>query len=362
MKGRVAVENVIRVEVPEVVGVDLGDRSSQICCLNRETGAILEEKRLSTTAPSFQRYFEGRGPCVVIVETGTHTPWVRRLLASLGHQVIVANASKVRAISASVRKTDERDARHLAQLGRVDPELLSPVHTRSEEAQQALGVVRAREGLVKARTMLINQARGMVKSFGARLPACSAKSFSRGASEALPQGLKAALKPLLEVVADLSERIRGFDRDVEAWAGRFPVTERLRQIKGVGALTALVFVLTLDDPHRFARSRSVGAYLGLVPASRSSGNSTPQLPITKHGDRLLRRLLVQAAHYILGPFGQDSDLRSFGLELARRGGKSGKKRAVVAVARKLAVLLHRLWISGEDYEPHRRPVLSSAAA
>lgn len=362
MKGRVAVANSIRVEVQAVVGVDLGDRSSQICCLNRETGAILEEKRLSTTTASFQRDFEGRGPCLVIVETGTHTPWVRRLLASMGHQVIVANASKVRAISASVRKTDERDARYLAQLGRVDPELLSPVHTRSEEAQQALAVVRSREGLVKVRTMLINQVRGMVKSFGDRLPSCSAKSFARGASKAMPQGLKAALEPLLEVIADLSERIRGFDRDVEAWAQRFPATERLRQIKGVGALTALVFVLTLDDPHRFARSRSVGAYLGLVPASRSSGHSTPQLPITKHGDRLLRRLLVQAAHYILGPFGQDSDLRSFGLELSRRGGKSGKKRAVVAVARKLAVLLHRLWISGEDYEPHRRSVSSSAAA
>src|SRR5215207_1081700 len=187
------------------------------------------------------------------------------------------------------------------------------------------------------------------------------EEFAREASKALPQELKAALEPLLEVIADLSERIRGLDRDVEAWAQRFPVTERLRQIKGVGALTALVFVLTLDDPHRFARSRSVGAYLGLVPASRSSGNSRPQLPITKQGDRLLRRLLVQASHYILGPFGQDSDLRSFGLELSQRGGKNGKKRAVVAVARKLAVLLHRLWVSGEDYEPHRRPVVEIAA-
>ncbi len=353
-----AVENNTRVEVQAVVGVDLGDRSSQICRLDRETGAILEEKRLSTTSASFQRYFEGGIACLVIVESGTHTPWVRRLLESLGHQVIVANASKVRAISASVRKTDERDARCLAQLGRVDPELLSPVHTRSEEAQQALAVVRSREGLVKARTMLINQVRGMVKSFGARLPACSTKSFARKISEALPKELKAALEPLMEVIADVSERIRGFEQDIEAWAQRWPVTQRLRQIKGVGALTALVFVLTLDDPHRFARSRSVGAYLGLVPASRSSGSSNPQLPITKHGDRLLRRLLVQAAHYILGPFGQDSDLRSFGLELARRGGKNGKKRAVVAVARKLAVLLHRLWVSGEDYEPHRK----SAAA
>jgi len=297
---------------------------------------------------------------LVIVESGTHTPWVRRLLESLGQQVIVANPSKVRAIASSLRKTDERDARCLAQLGRVDPELLSPVHARSEEGQKAMAVVRAREGLVKARTMLINQVRGTVKSFGARLPGCSAKSFSRRVADALPPALKAALEPLLAVIADLSERIVAFERDIEAWAQRFAVVQRLRQIKGVGALTALTFVLTLDDPHRFARSRSVGAYLGLVPATRSSGNSTPQLPITKHGDQLLRRLLVQAAHYILGPFGQDSDLRSFGLELARRGGKNGKKRAVVAVARKLAVVLHRLWVSGEDYEPRRRPLTAVA--
>ena len=347
-------KNVIRLEAQAVVGVDLGDRSSQICRLDRETGAILEQRRLSTTSASFQRYFQG-APCLVIVESGTHTPWVRRLLESLGHQVITANPSKVQAISSSLRKTDERDARCLAQLARVDPELLGPVHARSPEAQQALAVVRAREGLVKVRTLLINQVRGMVKSFGARLPGCSSKSFARGASEAIPQALKASLEPLLAVIADLSERIGVFDRDIEAWAQRFAVTQRLRQIKGVGALTSLVFVLTLDDPHRFARSRSVGAYLGLVPASRNTGGSTPQLSITKQGDGLLRRLLVQAAHYILGPFGQDSDLRSFGLELSRRGGKNGKKRAVVAVARKLAVLLHRLWISGEDYEPCRRP-------
>ena len=351
-------ENSSRITSRWVVGVDLGDRSSQICRLDWETGAIEEERRLSMSVSSLQRYFSGLSSCRVILESGTQTPWVRRLLESIGHEVITANASKVQAIASSQQKTDERDARCLAQLGRVDPRLLSPVHPRSAESQQALAVVRAREGLVKARTMLINQVRGTVKSFGARLPGCSAKSFARKVPEALPSALNAALEPLLAVIADLSERIRVFDRDVEAWAQRFPVTQRLRQIRGVGALTALTFVLTLDDPHRFARSRSVGAYLGLVPASRSSGGSTPQLPITRQGDRLLRRLLVQAAHYILGPFGQDSDLRSFGLELARRGGKNGKKRAVVAAARKLAVLLHRLWVSGEDYQPHRR----SAAA
>ena len=347
-------ENFIRVASREVVGMDLGDRKSQICRLDRQSGVIQEECRVSTTAPSLQRYFLTLEPCQVFLESGTHSAWVRRLLESLGHEVITANPAKLKAIASSQQKTDERDARCLAQLGRVDPSLLSPVHLRSPESQQALAVVRAREGLIKVRTLLVNQVRGTVKSFGFRLPGCSAKSFAQKVLPSLPATLKAALEPLLAVIADLSERIHSFDRDVEAWAQRLPATQRLRQIRGVGALTALTFVLILDNPHRFARSRSVGAYLGLVPASRNSGRSVPQLSITKQGDRLLRQLLVQAAHYILGPFGQDSDLRSFGLELAQRGGKKGKKRAVVAVARKLAVLLHRLWISGEDYQPQRR--------
>jgi len=338
-----------------VVGMDLGDRWSQICRIDWNSGETLEERRLSMTTPSLQRYFSGLAPSRVILESGTQSAWVRRLVESLGHEVITANPAKVQAIASSQQKTDERDAQCLARLGRVDPRLLSPIHVRSPEAQQALAVVRAREGLIKARTMLVNQVRGTVKSFGVRLPGCSAKCFARKVPQTVPQALQAALEPLLAVIADLSDRIYRFDRDVEAWAQQLTATQRLRQIKGVGALTALAFVLTLDDPHRFARSRSVGAYLGLVPASRSSGRSKPQLSITKQGDRLVRQLLVQASHYILGPFGQDSDLRNFGLELARRGGKNGKKRAVIALARKLAVVLHRLWVGDADYEPHRQP-------
>jgi transposase len=334
-----------------VVGVDLGDRRSQICRIDQESGAILEECRLTTTTASFQSYFAGLAPHLVVIESGTHSPWVARLLVQLGHEVIVANPSKVRAISASRRKTDERDARCLAQLGRVDPELLAPVHPRSEEAQKVLAVVRSREGLVRARTQLINQVRGTVKAFGARLPVSSTASFARRVQEALPGELQSALAPLVRMIAAASEEIAGYDREIEVWAQKWPATQRLRQIRGVGALTALVFVLIVGDPLRFARSRAVGAYLGLVPASRDSGDSAPQLPITKQGDRLLRRLLVQASHYILGRHGQDSDLKRFGLKLAQHGGKNGKKRAVVAVARKLAVLLHRLWVSEADYVP-----------
>jgi len=134
---------------------------------------------------------------------------------------------------------------------------------------------------------------------------------------------------------------------------RYPRTRLLRQVPGVGPVTALAFVLALADPSRFRSSRSVGAYLGLRPRRSDSGESMPELRITKAGNGAVRRLLVQCAQYILGPFGPESDLRGWGLKLAGRGGKRAKRVAVVAVARKLSVLLHRLWVSGENYDPLR---------
>lgn len=235
-------------------------------------------------------------------------------MKSLGHEVIVANPSQVRAISASLKKTDERDARFLAHLVRVDPQLLSPVEPRSEESQQAITVVRAREGLVKARTMLINQVRGVVKSFGYRIASCSSAAFAHKARQekTLPSSLKETMEPLLRVIDEVTQEIARFDKEIEALARRWPVTLRLRQIKGVGVLTSLVFVLTLGDPLRFANSRAVGAYLGLVPGSRSSGQSTPQMRITKQGDRLARRLLVQASQYVWVASGQTATCDDLG--------------------------------------------------
>jgi transposase len=223
---------------------------------------------------------------------------------------------------------------------------------RSEASQAHLAMIRSREALVNSRTQLINHVRGTVKSFGARLPKCSARSFHKKILEYLPKELVSALGPLLETIGELTERIRDYDRKLEKLAGEhYPETELLRQVVGVGALTALTFVLTLEDPRRFTKSRSVGAYLGLVPGKDQSGERDPQERISKEGDEMLRRLLVGSAHYILGPFGRDSDLRRHGQRIASRGGKNAKKRAVVAVARKLSVLLHRLWITGEFYEP-----------
>jgi transposase len=344
-------------------GVDLGDKYSYLCLIDTESGEVIEEGRLRTTPQAFERRFASEQPLRVAIEAGTHSPWASRVLEGCGHEVLVANARKLRLIYSNKRKTDEVDAENLARLARVDPKLLYPLRHRGEESQAHIALIRSRDVLVSSRTQLVNHVRGAVKSFGARLPKCPARSFHKRAQEHIPEALLAALAPVLEQIGSLTERIRQYDRRLEAIAKEhYPETELLRQVEGVGPLTALTFVLTLEDPYRFERSRSVGAYLGLVPARDRSGERDPQKRISKEGDEMLRRLLVSGAHYILGPFGSDSDLRRHGQKIASRGGKNSKKRAVVAVARKLAVLLHSLWISGEVYEPLRNAHRSGAQA
>jgi transposase len=335
-------------------GLDLGDKYSYLCLIDTASGAIMEEGRLRTSPETFKRRFASERPMRIAIEAGTHSPWVSRVLEECGHEVLVANPRKLRLIYANKRKTDEIDAENLARLARVDPRLLYPLKHRGEDSQAHLAIIRSRQALVDCRTQLVNHVRAAVKSFGARLPKCSARSFHKRASEHIPEALRPALGPILEVIASLTERIRDYERELETISKEhYPETELLRQVEGVGTLTALTFVLTVEDPYRFERSRSVGAYLGLVPASDRSGDRDPQKRISKEGDQMLRKLLVGSAHYILGPFGHDSDLKRHGEKIASRGGKNAKKRAVVAVARKLAVLLHSLWASAEVYEPLR---------
>jgi transposase len=335
------------------IGLDLGDRSSNYCILD-EAGEVILEHKLPTTPEAMKRVFAGMPRSRIALETGAHSPWVSRLLTQLGHEVIVAHARNVRLIGESSRKDDQLDARTLARLARIDPHLLSPVQHRSAKAQIHLTVIRARAGLVGARTALVNAARGLAKSYGERLRKCGTQQVSRDIAAGLSVELRAALQPLLEEVESLNERIKECDRRIEKIAKEsYPEVSLLQQVKGVGPLIALTYVLTLEDPQRFRKSRDVGCFLGLRPGRRNSGQSQPQMHISKEGDPYLRTMMVQGAHYILGPFGEDSDLRRWGLRLAERGGRNAKKRAVVAVARKLAVLLHRLWVSGEVYEPLR---------
>jgi transposase len=355
-------------ERPKVTaGLDLGDKYSYLCLIDTDSGEVIEEGRLRTTPEAFRRRFASeRPPMRIALETGTHSPWVSRLLEGLGHEVLVANARKLRLIYSNKRKTDEVDAENLARLARVDPKLLYPLKHRGEDSQAHMAIIRSRQALVDCRTQLVNHLRGAVKSFGARLPKCPARSFHKRAQEHIPKALMPALEPVLEQIASLTERIRDYDLKLEAISEEhYPETELLRQVEGIGPLTALTFVLTIEDPYRFEKSRSVGAYLGLVPTRDQSGERDTQRRISKEGDETLRKLLVGSAHYILGPFGSDSDLRRHGEKIASRGGKNSKKRAAVAVARKLCVLLHRLWVSGEIYDPlhnaHRRQERKEAA-
>lgn len=333
------------------VGLDLGDKYSYVTVIDQE-GDLIEETRLRTTKSALRRKFSGLPSSRVALEVGPHSRWSSQLIEDLGHEVLVANARKLRAIYDNPRKGDKADAETLARLARLDPKLLSPIHHRSPEAQADLAVIRSRDALVRSRTLLINHARGSVKAAGARLPSCSAASFHHKSREAVPEALAPALLPIADTVGSLTEQIKDHDRQIERLCEeRYPETKLLMQISGVGPLTALTFILTLEDPRRFKKSRQVGPALGLVPKRDQSGDKDPQLRITKSGNVYLRQLLVNAAHYVLGPFGPDCDLRRWGLKLVERGGKYTKKRAAVAVARKLAVLMHRLWKTGEKYDP-----------
>ena len=333
-------------------GIDVGDRYSHLCLLDTKTGEVIEESRVSTSPAAIERRFHGCESMRVTIEAGTHSPWISRLLERCGHEVLVANARKLKLIYGEGKKNDKLDAENLARLARLDPKLLAPLKHRGEASQAHLAIVRSREALVGARTKLVNHARGAVKSFGGRLPKCSAGAFPKKTASHIPEPLKPALEPILETITSLTASIREYDRQLEALSREvYPETTLLRQVGGVGPITALAFVLVIEDPRRFETSRAVGAYAGLVPAKHQSGDSDPQKRISRRGDEMLRRLLVGSAQYITGPFAQDTDLRRHGLRIAERGGRNAKKRGVVAVARKLSVLLHRLWITGEAYEP-----------
>jgi len=338
------------------IGMDLGDKNSRYCVLN-EKGEIVKEGRLATSKKGLAQEFGALRRCRIALEVGTHSPWVSRYLSQLGHEAIVANARQVQRISQSSRKDDRLDAEMLARLARVDAQLLRPIRHRSESAQMHLMRIRVRAAMVETRTSLINTARGLSKSAGERLPQCDAAHMGVERIALLPAELQRVLGPLLEEVEALSQRISACEAELKQIAQtEYPETRLLEQVSGVGTLIALTFVLTLEDPARFAKSRDVGCYVGLRPKRSESGESQRQLRITKEGDVYLRKLLVQGAHYILSERGPDTNLKRWGQKLASSGGKTGKKRAVVAVARKLAILLHRLWVSGEVYEPlHKAP-------
>jgi transposase len=336
---------------PVTLGLDIGDRNVHFCALDASR-TVLARGSFPTTSTALSKRLRQFPGARVVLEAGSQSAWMSRRLRSEGFDVHVVDPRRVQLIAKDPRKTDRRDAETLARLEAGMPELLGTVHHRGEQAQADLSIIRARDLMVRMRTMAVLQVRSLAKGFGVRLPSASTSAFPERVREAVPAMLLAAVEPMLEVVADLSRRIRELGKTLAELAReRYPEVAVLQQPDGVGPITATAFVLTIEDPERFTDSRRLGSWLGLCPRSFASGDSNPELSISKAGDNYLRRLLVQSAHYILGPFGKDCDLRRFGQRVAARGGRAAKKRALVAVARKLAILLHRLWRHGLAYDP-----------
>jgi len=333
------------------VGMDMGDNNHRICILDAE-GEVARRDGVANTTNAIRGYFKDWKPCLIAIEAGTHSAWVSRLLEEMGHEVLVGNPRKLRVIWDSDEKDDDRDAEMLARIARFDRHLLHPIHHRGKEAHSDLAVIKARDILVKTRSSLVAHVRGSVKSAGGRISKCTTECFHIRAIDEVPCELRDALTPVKKSIEDVTTRIRHYDKLIKQLSSdKYPETEVVGAITGVGPITSLAFILTLEESSRFKKSRDIGPFLGLTPKRDKSGDTDKQLRITKAGDAHLRRLLVGCSQYILGPFGPDCDLRRFGLKLGARGGKNAKKRAVVAVARKLAVMMHSLWKENAPYDP-----------
>ena len=342
----------------QTIGLDIGDKFGHVC-VRDAAGDVSTETRVKMSPAGVRKYFGTLVRCRVALEVGTHSRWIGRELESLGFEVYVANARKLRAIYQSDTKTDKCDARFLAEVVGLKPSLLCPIKHRGEQAQADLAVIRARGALVRTRTLLINHVRATVKSMGGRLAKCSAESFHKQL-DAIPEERRPILAPLMKQLLELTAHIRGYDKAIEEQLATYPESKVLLQVPGVGPQVTLGFICTIEDPDRFKNVRKIGSYLGLRPRIDQSGDVNKQLRITKAGDSDLRRLLVNSAQYILGPHGPECDLRRWGMKLEARGGTAPKKKAVIAVARKLAVLLLSLWKTGATYDPSRNSKTATA--
>lgn len=338
-----------------IIGIDLSDIKHQICVLNKD-GETLVEKTISNNYSGIERLSKDYPHALIAMEVGTHSPWISNYLKELGHEVIVANARKLRAIYCNERKSDKRDAQMLAKLARVDRELLYPIQHGSLKNLENRQRIALRDNLVKQRVGLVNSVRFSLKSLGLRLNSPSTASFAAYAKKALVKHTNTLeiVAPLLKVIETMSEEIKKLDLYVKTvMTAQLPATKQLIQVPGVGALSAVSFILAIDDPHRFKDSRNVAAYLGLVPRRDQSGEVDKQLAISKAGNKQIRTLLVQCAQYIMRPSSPDSDLKRHGMRIAERGGRISKRKAIVAVARKLSVVLLTLWQNENDYIPLR---------
>ena len=334
-------------------GLDVSQKNIEIFAVKGKNG--IPAGKIPNDRKSLDAFFD-RVPApaeaiTVALETGTHSAWISRCLEKRGCEVIVAHARDLAFIYRGDKKSDRIDAEKLARMARADRNLLHPVKLMDRKRQEALLAIKARDLLVKERTGIINAIRGFLRSFGIDDTEYSHEIINQ-LYPTLPKEIRLSLRGLFTTLTTINNCIKEYDRRVAKIALSYPETRTLQQIKGVGPLIALTFALVIGDPKRF-NARECSSYTGLVPRRDQSGETDKQLGITKCGNKLLRRLLVQGAQYIMGPFGEDCDLRDFGNRIAQRGGSIAKKKAKVAVARKLAITLLALWREpAVAYDPH----------
>jgi transposase len=337
-------------------GIDIHTRKSNYCALD-ESGEEIGTANFLTTKKAFTHHFGKIDKAKIAIEAGAHSHWIAELLKELGHDVVVANPRRVGLIAKNREKDDQTDAELLARLVRTDPRLLHGTHTRSAENLILRGMIKSRSTLVECRTKLINSVRGIVKPFGIVIPRCNSEQFHEVAInyEPISSGnVKAVIAAMLVQIGSLTKEIDFQTKAIEGIEFDDPTITRFKTVPGIGNLIALAYVAYIDDPNRFGRSEQVGKYLGLSSGRRFSGGGGHTLGITKEGDPQMRALMLQAAYAFMRSK-KDSELKQWTVQLmARKGGKDSreaKKKTATALARKLGVLLHRIWITGEKFEP-----------
>ena len=331
-------------------GLDVSMKETHVCVIDGEGVVILETR--TPTEPKAIAAALARAPgCQrVVLETGRMAPTLFHGLEALGVPVICIESRQAYLAlkSLATHKTDRNDARGLAQLARTG--FFKPVHVKSLAAHAVRALILARKKLVGQRVTLENQIRGLAVVFGVRLPRGLSPAFAEqviGGSEGVP-GLSAAMCGLLAARDAVLEAITAIDRDMRRLARASEACRRLMAIPGVGQLTALAFVAAIDEPERFRRSRDVGAYLGLVPRRYQSGEVDYTGSISKCGDRRVRTLLYEAANVLLTRYRGKLALKDWALDIGRR---STMRKARIALARRLAIIMHAMLRHGTEFNP-----------
>lgn len=332
------------------VAIDVHDQYSQICVMNQDREVLVEAK-VRTTRAALTEFFCNRARSRVIFETGPHALWIGELMTELGHEPVSCHPRRVRLIAESRNKNDRVDAEFLVRLSWSDLELIKPIQQRSRQTLEQRSVIRTRAALVETRKQLRTMLRGMVKPFGVRLPSSKVRALAAAAEAPLPAQVALSVDAILQTVGTIGEQIRRLDEQIEQTIAVHPVATRLQTIPGVGPLVSAAFIYAIEDPARFA-ARDVGPYLGLTPPNRSSaGKKLRPKERARPGDPYVRALLVQAAWTLLNSR-SESELAQWGRRLLER---IGPKKTAIAVARKLATVMHHLWLHSEDFCPHPKP-------